>query len=288
MPLPRTRRRAGPLVGDWSNIPREVSCQLEYASDPMNHYQNYFPAIGAAEHTDAIHSGVQPGAEFTGDYMGNMGNNVVFQHISDTTYQQIVFVTFDGPSAGYLMGGWLAPPPSTGQFVSKFDPASGAQIWKTQVQNLATSGQWLAAGSMAIHENGFLYVAAGPTVTKIDRDTGAIVAQQQQPILAGGAENANFDGMHFAPDDKGTILLKTQNRPEGCPTQGNGAMGSCQAEYGPQPVTTVVAVDPDTLDNIDAIALPQQVTARPIVTTHNLNIYIYSASESTLMPNISA
>ena len=80
---------------------------------------------------------------------------------------------------------------------------------------------------------------------------------QQQPILAGGAENANFDSMHFAPDDKGTILLKTQNRSEGCPTQGNGAMGSCQAEYGPQPVTTVVAVDPDTLDNIDAIALQQ-------------------------------
>jgi len=52
--------------------------------------------------------------------------------------------------------------------------------------------------------------------------------------------------------------------------------------YGAQPDTTVVAVDPETLGMIDAIKLDQEVTARPIVTKHKNNIYMYMAGTTTL------
>lgn len=269
---------AGPLTGDLSVIPQEVSCIQDYASDPNNSYRNYYPAIGSPEHTDAIHSGVQPCATFTGTLDGD---NVVYQHISDPEYLQINFVVFKGPDDAYLLANGFELP-SYGSYVSKFNPQSGKEIWRTQVQNLATTGDWLAFGSIAVHENGYIYVAVGNTVLKLDPDTGAILASGDQPILDGGEENANFDGFHFAPDKTGTILLKSQNRSPGCTTQGNFAMTSCQADFGPQPNTTVVAVDPDTLENLDAVELSQQITARPVVTSYDGKIYIYQAGTTTL------
>jgi hypothetical protein len=135
---------------------------------------------------------------------------------------------------------------------------------------------------MAVLEDGSVGVAAGPWVWKLDPSDGSIIAAEKQPILGGMPEtDANFDGFHVAPDEVGTILLKTQTRPTGCPTQGNGAMSSCQADYGAQPDTTVVAVDPDTLKNIAAIQLDQEVTARPIVTTWKGKIYMYIAGSTT-------
>ena len=53
-------------VGIRSRIPREVSCMRAYVKDPSHHFTNYAPAIGAPEVTDAIHSGLQPCATFTG------------------------------------------------------------------------------------------------------------------------------------------------------------------------------------------------------------------------------
>src|SRR6266536_1891485 len=71
----------GPLTGDQSVIPKEVSCMKTYAANPANNYSNYLPAIGAPEHTDAIHSGTQPCATFTGSLAGD---NQVFQYQSQT------------------------------------------------------------------------------------------------------------------------------------------------------------------------------------------------------------
>ncbi len=271
----------GPLTGDLSAIPKEVSCMKEYAADPANNFSNYMPAIGAPEHTDAIHSGTNPCATFTGSLSGE---NEVFQYQSESTWPGgIQLVVFDGPNAGYLQGGGLGSP-SSGQYVAKFDPSTGEEIWRTYLTNVNLTGQWIAFGSMAVLEDGSIANAAGPNIWRLDPDTGDVIAHQEQPILGGmPSTDANFDGFHVAPDANGTILLKTQTRPPGCPTQGNGAMSSCQADYGPQPDTTVIAADPKTLENIDAIKLDQEVTARPIVVRHEGNVYMYIAGTTTLV-----
>jgi hypothetical protein len=181
------------------------------------------------------------------------------------------------------MGG--TSPPQTnyeGQYFARFNPSTGEQIWQTSTGLANNPNQWIALGRLAILANGFLYGAAGPNVYELNRETGAIVRSAQQTILGMPATDANFDGFQIAPDQTGTILLKAQTRAPGCPVQGNQAQQQC-ASYGPNPDSTFVAVDPDTLKTIDAILLNQDIVARPIVTKHKGRIYIYMAGTTTLV-----
>jgi len=272
----------GPLPGDQAVIPGEVSCIRSYAANPANNYVGYLPAIGAPEHTDNTKSGAYPCATFTGSYSGK---NQVYQYRSQTTYSLINFVNFAGPNAGYLQGG--APTQSgsnsSSQFVARFDPATGQQIWRTYLTNVNTTGQFIAFGSQAIINDGTMVTAAGHTFWKLDPKTGAILASQAQPIIGSPATDANLDGIIVAPDKQGTLLSKTQNRPVGCPTQGNFAIGSCVSKYGNPPNTTVVAADPKTLKNLAAIEVNQQVQARGNVTEHNGKIYMYTNGTKSLL-----
>lgn len=269
----------GPLTGDPALFDEESSCIEALTRRPGSGLTNYYPAIGAPEHTDAAHSGVYPCASFTGSVDGP---NEVFLHRSETNFGDVQFIVFDGPDAGYLMGGGLGVPGSMGQFVSKFNAATGKEIWRSYLQNANVNGQWIAFGSIGIIGDGSIVAAAGPYVWKLDRRNGDILAFNELPVLGSPAVDANYDGFHVAPDEDGTILMKTQNRPVGCADQGNGAMASCQEEYGEQPPTTVVAADPKTLETLDAIELSEQVTARPVVAEQDGTIYLYMAGNTTL------
>ncbi|MFR9803000.1 hypothetical protein ACL02T_11930 [Pseudonocardia sp. RS010] len=271
----------GPLSGAQSAFVNEVGCMSKLSADPANNMVNYWPSIGAAEHVDNIKTGSYPCGTWTGDFNGS---NQVYQYKSDTTYSQILFITFKGPNDAYLMGG-SAGPPSPGQYVSKFDPSTGREIWRTTLTNVNLSGQWMAAGSMAIYKDGSILAAAGPNLWRLDSDTGRILASGTVPIdpSVQPATGANLDGLTLAPDERGTILMKTQTRPNGCPTQGNQAMSACQQQYGPQPNTTVVAVDPVTLTTLATLTLDQSVTARPITTAYDGTIYMYMNAAKTLL-----
>lgn len=224
-----------------------------------------------------MHSGVNPCATFTGSLTSE---NDVQTFTSTTTYESVQFIVFDGPDGAYLQGGGLGSS-AKGLFVAKFNASTGEQIWITYLNDPQPPEQWLAFGSIGIIKDGSIMTSAGPTIYKLDADTGDVLKSANMTVLAGGSENANYDGFVIAPDDLGTILMKTQNRPVGCPTQGNGAMTTCQEDYGPQPNTTVVAVDPNTLETINALLLDQSIVARPIVTTYLGVIYMYLAGTST-------
>ncbi|MCX7245940.1 MAG: hypothetical protein NT054_09790 [Burkholderiales bacterium] len=254
----------------------------QYAADPTNNYVNYAPAIGAPEHTDSIHSGVQPCATFTGSFSGS---NQADQMTSASTWGSIQFIVNDGPTGSYIMGGGLASE-TTGQYVAKFNPLTGQQIWLTYINavNPLPAGQWNAFGSMGVIADGTIIAAAGTTIVKLDPLTGSILKSVQlgvSPTLSSPI-NANFDGLLIAPNAAGVILLKSQNRPIGCPTQGNLAMTSCQALYGLPPNTTAVALDSNSLQLIDSIVLNQMVGTRGVVTKHNNRIYWYLAGLSNL------
>ena len=260
-----------------SAIPHEVACMRSYAKNPANNFTNYAAAIGAPEVTDAIHSGVQPCATFTGTMKGK---NQVAQFTSTQSYPgEIQIVTFGGPNAAFLFGGapWSPMPSYTeGPYISRFDPATGKEIWRRHLPML--DGQWVIPGSMAVVKDGSVAVAIGPRVYKLDPTSGTITVWGQQPVLDGQPQDANFDGFAVAPDARGTILLKTQNRSPGCTIQGSKAMSDCIAATGlPQPFTTFVAVDPVTLTNIARINLGQAVPARPILVPHGKKTYVYLA-----------
>jgi hypothetical protein len=272
----------GGLPGDRAAFPQETFCIQKYAKNPQNHYLNYWPAIGAPEHTDSLHSGAYPCATFTGSLDGP---NQVLQDVSDSTWESIQFIVFDGPHGAYLLGGGLANS-TNGLFVAKFNPSTGKQEWLTNLTNPPNPNQWIAFGSIGIIKDGSIIAVAGPQIFKLNRDTGTILVSNQLTVLGMPATDANFDGFHVAQDNTGAILMKTQTRPPGCPIQGNQAISECPTQYpqyGTPPNSTVVAVDPDTLQTIDAILLNQPITARPIVTRHNSQNYMYLAGSTTLV-----
>ena len=267
---------------DPTIVATEVGCMKQYAADPTNNYVNYAPAIGAPEHTDSIHSGVQPCATFTGSFSGS---NQAIQMTSASTWGSIQFIVNDGPTGSYIMGGGLASE-TTGQYVAKFNPLTGQQIWLTYINAVhpLPAGQWNAFGSIGVIADGTIIAAAGTTIVKLDPLTGSILKSVQLGVshTLSSPINANFDGLLIAPNAAGVILLKSQNRPIGCPTQGNLAMSSCQALYGLPPNTTAVALDSNSLQLIDSIELNQMVGTRGVVTKHNNKIYWYLAVLSNL------
>jgi len=267
------------LPGVVPVIPVEVEAMKKYAADPSNNFTNYFPAIGAPEHTDAIHSGLIPVGTFTGSFTGP---NQVLEFIGSHQFSSIQFIVNDGPNASYLLGGGLNTPTdlSNGQYVAKFNPTTGEKYWQTYLNNLAPAGQWQAFGGIAIIADGSIITSAGTTVVKIDRSTGAII---KSVVIGASATlpnplDANFDGITVAPDSRGTILLKTQNRAVGSTTQGNAAMFQA-----PGTNSTIIALDPATLETLDSVLLNQMVPTRTIVTEHNGTIYLYMAGQTNLV-----
>ena len=260
----------------------EVECMKQYAAVSTNNYVNYAAAIGAPEHTDSIHSGVQPCATFTGSFNGS---NQASQSKSESTWSSIQFIVNDGPTGSYLLGGGLASD-TAGQFVSKFNPLTGQQIWLTYINavNPLPADQWNAFGSIGVIADGTIIAVAGTTIVKLDPSTGSILKSVQLGVSStlSSPINANFDGFLIAPNASGVILLKSQNRPIGCTTQGNAAMTSCQADYGLPPNSTAVALDSRTLKLIDSIELNQMVATRGVVTEHNNRTYWYLAGLNNL------
>jgi hypothetical protein len=262
--------------GNPNVIRDEVACIKAYAADPSNHYTNYAPAIGAPEVTDAIHSGLQPCATFTGTLTGR---NQVVQFLSPHVYPGgIQIVVFGGPNRAFLIGGAPGTPIAgytAGPYVARFNPNTGQQVWKTFLPLLP--GQWILPPSMAVVKGGWVDAVVGPTIYKLDPTSGAIVTSQQQTLRAGQPVDVNLDGFAVSPDAGGAILMKTQTRSNGCPIQGSNAMSFCIPHFGPQPNTTVIAADPVTLKTIASLELDQSVTARPTLVSQMGKTYMYLA-----------
>ena len=256
----------------------------------MGHLMNYAIAIGAAEVTDNVHSSFQPCATFTGSMTGN---NQVALYQSPTQYPGgIQIVVQGGPNAAFLLGGspGSAASYTGGPYVARFNPLTGAKIWLTQLP--IQTGQWIVAPSMGVISDGSVVAAIGAILYKLDPNTGQITYQVQQPVWGGGSVvDANFDGLMLSPSSDGSILMKTQNRFNGCTVEGNYAAQNCPgAQTIPLPATTVIAASPINLSNLAAITLqdyltsppgPLNIAARPVVTSFNGTTYMYLAGPTT-------
>lgn len=70
------------IPGDIKLFRKEIACISAYAKNPDNNYVNYFPAIGSPEHTDSIHSGVQPCATVTSRNKQRLSLGFVSRYLS--------------------------------------------------------------------------------------------------------------------------------------------------------------------------------------------------------------
>ena len=276
-PLTPMEKAAGgfPIPGDVWLYPEELACQKGLETP------GYYSSLNAAEAADAHRSTHFPCWTFTGSWDGP---NQVFAHRSDDEHVGAYYLNNRRPGELFVAGGGTPSDPKVAQapYVAKVDPSSGRTIWKTYLGNPPIQGFWNANSNLNILENGKIVFMWSTRVALIDPDTGLIL-KVSDPIPSGNTppEDANFKHLTVAPD--GTLILKNQNRPTGCTLQGTLAITLCLQEGMTQPASRFVAMDPDTLEVLDDVDLPESASSPHIVTTWDDRIAIYTAGDTMLM-----
>jgi hypothetical protein len=265
----------GPLPGDLSKYESEQSCQ-EGISTP-----GYWSSMNAAELTDGQRSGIYPCTDFLGSFTEK---NIVYTYKAEGNYPNVYYVNNDGPNGMYVVGG--APPPSTGPsiptgpFVARIDPITGAQVWRTYVENLnVDSNTFIGGTNLNILANGYIVFAWDHRIVLLDRDTGAIVKERDLPTPGLIPGSVNYKELTVAPD--GTIILRSQNRPDNCNQQGGGGLEGCsQSAGGPElKPSAMLAINPDTLQVYDSLLMPEDSATPTLIADYQGKIAIYSAMQ---------
>jgi len=257
----------GPLPGDVSLYAKELACQQQIPTP------GYYPSLNGAEISDSERSGLFPCASFLGSFDAP---NQVYAWRSADDYPGISYMNNRKPGELYIVGGeypTLEDPNMVGPFVAKANATTGKQIWRTYLDNLNASGHWIGNANLNILPNGNIAFSWSNQIVLIDGDTGLLLKHNTLPGGAAPAEDVNYKHLTIAPD--GTLILKDQTRPFGCKLQGTVAIIKCAAEGMKQPNSQLTAVDPDTLEVLDSIELPEPATAPHIVTRFEGRIAIY-------------
>ncbi|HRI92469.1 MAG: hypothetical protein XXXNARYT_003165 [Candidatus Accumulibacter regalis] len=258
----------GPLPGDIGLYAKEMECQQKIPTP------GYYSSLNGAEISDAQRSGLFPCASFLG---ARDGANTVYAWRSADDYPGISYINNRKPGELYIVGGeypTLEDPNMAGPFVAKADATTGKQLWRTYLDNLNASGRWIGNANLNILANGKIAFSWSNQIVLLDADTGAILKHNTLPSGDAPAMDTNFKHMTIAPD--GTLIMKDQTRPKGCTLQGTMAIIKCAAGEGmKQPNSQLVAVNPDTLEVLDDIQLPEPASSPHIVSMYEGRIAIY-------------
>ncbi len=266
------RAANGPLPGDVSLYEQELEC-CQGLKTP-----GYYPGLNAAELADGQRSGVFACATFTGSFDGP---NRVLAWRSEDSYQGAAYICNRKPGEIFVAGG--ANPPLTGPlppgpFVAKADATTGREIWRTYLDNGNASGRWIAAVNLNILANGKIAFAWENNIALLDADTGLILKRTALPTGDTSPANSNFKHVTVGPD--GTIFAKNQTRPIGYEKQGTLAIVRGVQEGFKQPNSHLVALNPDTLEILDHVSLPEPATVPHIACQFEGKTAIYLGVDS--------
>jgi hypothetical protein len=257
----------GPLPGDVSLYAKELACQQQIPTP------GYYASLNGAEISDSERSGLFPCASFLGS---RDGANNVYAWRSGDDYPGISYINNRRPGELYIVGGeypTAEDPNMAGPFVAKADATTGRQTWRTYLDNLNASGRWIGNANLNILDNGKIAFAWSNQIVLIDADTGQILKHNTLPSGEAPLGDVNFKHLTIAPDR--TLILKDQTRPVGCTLQGTMAIIKCGMEGMKQPNSVLVAVNPDTLEVLDMLQLPEPASSPHIITTFEGRIAIY-------------
>jgi len=257
----------GPIPGDVTLYQKELACQQKIKTP------GYYPSLNGAEISDAERSGMFPCATFTGSYDEP---NQVFAWRSADDYPGVSYINNRKPGELFIVGGEYPTRDDqrqVGPYVAKADAASGKQIWRTYLDNPNVSGRWIGNANLNILPNGDIAFAWSHFIALIDGDTGLILKTNTLPPGDSPIEDVNFKHLTIAPD--GTLILKDQTRPIGCTLPGTMAIIVCMRKGMKEPNSILVAVDPNTLEVLDSLPLPEPSPSPHIVAPFHDKIAIY-------------
>ncbi len=257
----------GPLPGDVTLYAKELACTEKLLTP------GYYPSLNGAEIADAQRSGLYPCATFTGNFDGP---NRVFAWRSQDGYQAANFVNNRRPGELYVTGGdnpALKPPFAPGPYVAKVDATTGAQIWRTYLDNTNASGNFIATANLNILANGKIVFAWTNKIVLLDPDTGLILKSNTLPTGDTPVADVSFKHLTIAPD--GTLILKTQARPTGSTEQGSMAIIKGVQQGLKQANSVIAGVDSNTLEVHDWVQMSEPATTPHVITTLESRIAIY-------------
>src|SRR6266566_2230247 len=260
---------------DQSLIQKEVKCQHKLSTP------GYFSSLNGAEVADAQRSQLYPCADFLGS---RTGPNQVSAQMSKDSYQGATWTLTRKPGELYVLGG--SQPPATGPvplgpYVAKVNPTTGAQIWRTVLDNANVTGHWIADTNLNMLADGNIVEAWSHFVVLLDPNTGRVLKRASLPTGPAGPIDGHYKHLTVAPD--GTLIEKQQNRPFGCTIQGSGALSTCPGAGGGPSVqanSLMVAVNPKTLQVYDSILLPEMTAVPHVITMFHGKIAIYTCGST--------
>ena len=257
----------GPLPGDLSLVEKELrACQA--LSTP-----GYYPSLNGAEIADAQRSGLFAQATFTGSFDSP---NQVYAWRSEDAFDGVTYINNRKPGELYIIGGEMpsiADPTPAGPYLAKADATTGKELWRTYFDNANASGWYIGNTNLNILDNGNLALSWSNNSLLVDGNTGLILKMGTLPSGEAPPADSNFKHLTIAPDR--TLIYKNQTRPVGCTGQGTLGIIKCIQDGMKMPKSVLVAVNPDTLEVLDMLQLPEPAPSPHIITKHNDRIAIY-------------
>ena len=273
-PMSNIEAANGPIPGDVTLYAKELECQQK---TPTPGYKSF---LNGAEISDGQRSGLFPCATFTGSHDGP---NAVYAFRSLDDYPGVSYINNGEPGVIYIVGGEYPVPGDkrmVGPYIAKADASNGREIWRTYLENANVSGRWIGNANLNILENGRIAFSWSHFIALIDTDTGLILRTNTLPSGEAELKDVNFKHLTVASD--GTLILKDQTRPKGCNLAGTIAIIICAQQGMPQQNSILVAVDPDTLEVIDQMPLPEPAPSPHIVAEHGEKIAVYIGFNSSI------
>lgn len=226
----------------------------------------------AFEHGDAGRSHTFGGAVFSGDMVTPEKNKVLTKEAPSLYPGAYNIVTREKDELYVYFGVYGDADDAKGPAIAKLDARTLEEIWRTEIADFSDT-TWNYPGVLSLHGNGNLYVIGGNILATVDADTGALIKQATLPSKDG--PNSSYNG--FITTSDGTIFTKPIYR--SCAERGGQALLKCPDATTP---SILLAIDPDTLEIIANVPVPEPVFGRLIVGTHGEDDYVYMQGAKNL------
>jgi len=254
----------GPLPPNYTLVQQQSEC-VDAENNPP-----WTQTLVAFENYNSNRSHYWACAPFTGSFTGP---NQVYAYKSSTYYPTPFTIVTRGVNEMYVYGGVVdANPPSLGlhPYVSKVEPTSLKEVWRTELLNANVTQAFTGAGGMyTIGDQGDILVATNSYLFKLNGTTGEVEGTLPLPTGANLPTDSYFNGLNAWPD--GTIAMKDLTRAAGCTLNSLTAINKCPG--GPSVLTVV---DSENLEVLDSVELPELVGGRVTTTVHDGKNYLYA------------
>jgi hypothetical protein len=239
----------------------------------------WYVSVAPSEHFNSERTHVFPSTCTPQEIVGSSPVGVAVRR-APGDYPSPYNIVTRGRDELFVYGGAYGDQPNaTGSYVARLDPLTLQSVWRTQLIDARAEKRWNYPGVIAVHGNGLVYAIYGDRLAKLDPANGKIIQQVTLPSPKGAeARDVSYNGFTVLSD--GTIVAKSIGRGR-CDLEGFTALLQCPQDKFPAAV--LVTVNPDTLEVVSSLELPEPAFGRITSTRYRGQQYVYLAGSRNLL-----